>query len=539
MTEPGLCNRCKGVDAKDRLVTCTMLEGGPCSACEEMEVIYDQIEQLEEEITKLTAKQRTLASRMNAIHDPFIHKLSPEIGSHIFRLCLPTLDDNGRDLRDEGKEVTRVLRLGAVCQKWRQLAWATPNLWELLYVNIGPPTERSLVESLPGLVREWLSRSGMLPLTIFFQQFEDGDNSPSYTDSSDEFVVKTLEHATDEVVHIINLHSGRWRNLHLDVAANIPERLCGSIQPDQLFALKLRIEGERSLTQKFVMKSKPSPTHLTLHNFAPTSIDIVWDNVTCVDLQGVSVSECLELLQLAPALEYFLAIPEEDNPTISVDTITLHPRLRSLKYSYEGTQFFEAIKVPSLEEWTRDAGGDPLSVISMVSLLQRSGCNLKILNLVCVPLTTTNFRLLLQAIPSLEYLELYISQDRSHKGEMDDIFTRIFRSSFVTSAIPPEETTRESFLPRLQFLYCAGDNPKLAPFSWDRIPQLYYQGHRRSLTLESIVYESHISDEVAHQLLQLANEGVDLRLLDRTTKGGGDFLENFVTKLSSFSSTEL
>ena len=323
--EPGLCNCSKEVNAEDQLVTCTMLKGGPCSTCKEMEVIHDQIEQLEEGITKLMAKQRMLASRMNAIHDPFIHKLSPEIGSHIFCLCLPMLDDNECDPQDERKEVTRVLRLGAVCQKWHQLAWATPNLWELLYVNIGPPMERSLVESLPGLLREWLSRSGMLPLTIFLQQFEDGDNSPSYTDSPDEFVVKTLEHVTDKIVHIINLHSGQWRNLHLDVAANIPERLCSSIQPNQLFALKLRIEGERSLTQKFVIKSKPSPMHLILHNFVPTSIDIVWDNITCADLWEVSVSECLELLQLAPALEYFLVIPEEDNPTISIDTITLHP----------------------------------------------------------------------------------------------------------------------------------------------------------------------------------------------------------------------
>ena len=32
---------------------------------------------------------------MNTIHDPFIHKFPPEIGSHIFRLCLPTLHFEG------------------------------------------------------------------------------------------------------------------------------------------------------------------------------------------------------------------------------------------------------------------------------------------------------------------------------------------------------------------------------------------------------------------------------------------------------------
>jgi hypothetical protein len=92
MAKPRLCSRCKGGNAEDQPVACTMLEGGPCSACKEREAIREQIEQLEEEITKLKAKHHALGSRMNEIHDPFIHKLPPEIGSHIFRLCLPTLD---------------------------------------------------------------------------------------------------------------------------------------------------------------------------------------------------------------------------------------------------------------------------------------------------------------------------------------------------------------------------------------------------------------------------------------------------------------
>jgi len=535
MTEPGLCSHCKGADAIDERVTCTMLEGGPCSACREKEAIQEQIGQLEEEITKMRAKQHALASRMNAIHDPFIHKLPPEIGSHIFRLSLPTLDDQAPKPWDEGKQVTQVLRLGAVCQKWRQLAWATPNLWELLYVNIGPPTERSLVESLPGLLSEWLSRSGMRPLTIFFQQYEDDNIYPFL---SDELAVEALECATDSIIDIFNQHSGRWRNLHLNVAANIPGRLCGSTQPNQLLSLELGIDGRRSPTQQFVMKSKPSPTHLTLFEFSPTSVDIGWDNVTCANLQGVSVSECLELLRLAPALEYYQVMPEED-PRFPDDTTILHPRLRSLYFSFSATHFLEMINVPSLEDWTHDVGSNPLSATILVSLFERSSCSLKFLTLNDVPLTSTNFRLLLQAVPSLEYLWLDISQDQSHNGEMDDIFSRIFCSPSVTSATPQEEITQELFLPHLQLIYCAGDDPLFAPFSWDLIPYLYRLGHRHSLTFQSIAYPSHINDEVSRQLLQLTDEGVDLQILDQTTEGDGDFLENCGEKLSSRSFTEL
>jgi hypothetical protein len=297
-----------------------VLKGGPCSACKEGAYIQDQIKQLEEEIIKLKAKQleHALGSRMNTIHDPFIHKLPPEISSHIFRLCLPTLDFDDFDLWTEAATSTRVLRLGAVCRKWRHLAWATPNLWDTLYLTIHPSTERSLAESLPDLLHEWLSRSGMRPLTIFFRHFRCSD-SPSYF--SNESTVKTLDSAADLVIEVINLHSGRWRNLHLDVDADIPERLCGSVQPNQLFGLELKVTGVTSPTHKFIMKAKPFPTQLTLDNLSPTLIDIGWDNITRANLFDLSASECLEFLRRAPALEHCLIEPCDD-PTVNFGTTT-------------------------------------------------------------------------------------------------------------------------------------------------------------------------------------------------------------------------
>jgi hypothetical protein len=531
MGEPGLCSRCKGVNAEDRQVACTMVEGGPCSACKEREVIREKIEQLEEEIAKLKAKHHALGNTMNAIHDPFIHKFPPEIGSYIFRLSLPTLNFEDIRLWTEAMTYTRALRLGAVCRKWRQLAWTTPDLWDTLYLTIRQSMKRSVAESFPGLLREWLSRSGIRPLTIFFRYFgssEESDYSPSDDEFSDESTADTLESTTDLVIEVINLHSGRWRNLHLHVgAADILERFCGSAPPNQLFGLELQVSYDISPTQKFAMKIKPFPTQLTLVNCSPTSIDIGWDNITRLELSDISTSECLQLLRLAPALEYCVLDPWDD-PTLSFDTTILHPRLRSLYFLYGGESFLEAIKVPSLEEWTQTSAvsGGSVPVITMVSLLERSGCYLKILKLEGVPLDT-NFRVLLQAIPSLEHLRLHVLQYRSHNGEMDDILARIFRSPSGTSAIPPEEPTRELFLPRLQSMECTGMNPKFPLFSWDYIPQHYRQGHRRSLTLKTVAYPSHISDETASQLLNLVDEGVDLQILDKTTDAGGDFLENF------------
>ena len=73
--------------------------------------IRDQIEQLEEEITKLKAKHHALGGRMNGIHNPFIHKFPPEISSHIFRLCLSTLNFEDVHLWTKAATFTRVLGL--------------------------------------------------------------------------------------------------------------------------------------------------------------------------------------------------------------------------------------------------------------------------------------------------------------------------------------------------------------------------------------------------------------------------------------------
>jgi hypothetical protein len=125
-----LCDRCKGLEAEDRPLTCGVLGSGPCAPCKERAIIRQKIKELEAEIMQLKAKHDFLATTMNAIHDPFIHKLPPEIGSHIFLFSLPTFDISDAFLVP-GELMAGPLGLGAVCRKWRQLAWATPNLWGL------------------------------------------------------------------------------------------------------------------------------------------------------------------------------------------------------------------------------------------------------------------------------------------------------------------------------------------------------------------------------------------------------------------------
>lgn len=133
-----LCNHCGQFGSEDQLITCTVLEGGQCSPCKERAAIHRQIQQLKE-------KHDAIGTAMNAAHDPFIHKLPPEIGSRILHLSLPTLNNGEHHPKATpapGSDIwARPLKLGSVCRKWRQLAWATPHLWTTLYIGIKPSTK--------------------------------------------------------------------------------------------------------------------------------------------------------------------------------------------------------------------------------------------------------------------------------------------------------------------------------------------------------------------------------------------------------------
>jgi len=145
--------------------------------------------------------------------------------------------------------------------------------------------------------------------------------------------------------------------------------------------------------------------------------------------------------------------------------------------------------------------------------------------------------ILFEAMPSLECLQLHFLSVENANGVMDDILARIFNSPSSNNTTSSEDASREFFLFRLQFTECTTFRRTVA-FSWNHISQLYRQGYRRSLTLKSTAKQSYISDETALEPLKLTAEGVHLQILDKTTRVGGDFLDNFRRKVCGLSSTD-
>jgi hypothetical protein len=281
--------------------------GKPCRACTEDIKLEKKIKELEIKIKKIYIKRRALRTAMNENHDSLIHKFPPEIASHILIQCSPPSECI--DIHFEPNP----LYLGAVCQKWRQLAWATPELWTSIYIG-------SFNRDRAQLVREWLDRSGGLPLSI--KLFDDGDCED--------------QRQHDEVINILNKHSARWHNIHLDLLADHLRCLSGSSQANILRRLALCLtHSPRRLSElsTFSMKSKPSPTELTLRRVGLPYVDIVWNNLTMASVGDIGVDECFELIRRAPllcTLKLHAINPSSDIFPIP-STRIVHPHLHSLE----------------------------------------------------------------------------------------------------------------------------------------------------------------------------------------------------------------
>ena len=110
---------------------CIFLDVKPC-ACDEDIELEKRMNELEIKIEKMHFRCRALRTVMNENRDPPIHRFPAEITFHIFiQYDLPSALFNQDDR-------STPLYLGTVCRKWRQLAWATPQLWSSLLVGFCP-----------------------------------------------------------------------------------------------------------------------------------------------------------------------------------------------------------------------------------------------------------------------------------------------------------------------------------------------------------------------------------------------------------------
>jgi hypothetical protein len=466
---------------------CAVWDGKSCVACAEDIELEKERKELEIRIEKIDLMRRALRTVMNENHDHLISRFPPEIASHIFIQYAPPSALFYKNNR------STPLYLGAVCQKWRQLAWATPQLWSSLLVG-----SSSSGSDLPQLIAEWLERSASLPLTV---RFDRVPGNGVYHD----------------VTNILNKHSAKWYDMHFDLPLGHLHHLHGSSDAPGNILRRLVLCSRRPSTRDsdcstFSMKSKPSPTDLTLLMVGLRHVDIMWNNLTVASVDYIGVDECFERAPLLETLTLSRIYASSRLFPIP-STRIIRPHLHSLEISRIAEEnvvakILDSLCLPSLEQWIHDQPSLPLD--NMISFIGCLSSRLKIFKITVDEPDYHPVTRLLCLLSSLEFLKL-----RSPTYRPSDELLPVLWASAQSPL----------FLPRLQSLEfaCEFYSP------WKYLHLLFTPSHWQSLRvkidskLNWLLRE--IKDEGMKILLELVEKGFDLKVVK--SNGQIDLLQKY------------
>jgi hypothetical protein len=306
------------------------------------------------------------------------------------------------------------------------------------------------------------------------------------------------------VINLLNKHSARWHNIHLDLWADHLRCLSGSSQENILrrLALCLTYCPGRPEFSTFSMKSKPGPTDLTLRKVGLPYVDIVWNNLTTASVDDIGVDECFELIRRAPLLGTLKL--RAINPSSDIfpipSTRIVHPHLHSLelwgiKEHVVVAGILDSLCSPSLERWTHYDSSIPLnSMISFVGYL--SSC-LKIFKIGIDKCDYRQIPGLLSHLPSLEFLELRSAKKQPPTAELISLLCASAQSPL--------------YLPHLQSLELVSE----FYFAWESLPQIFALSRWRTLRVGVHTGLKRFDDrKIRNQLLELVNTGIDLSIIN-------------------------
>ncbi|KAF8956456.1 hypothetical protein BDZ97DRAFT_187768 [Flammula alnicola] len=468
----------------------------PCDPCKRLAELEIQIIKARETLLEMQREAQRLKSEMNYNHDHLIHRLPPEISSDIFQLCIP------REMAGFAP-----VTLSSVCQKWRQIAHATPQLWTTIVFSDGLQYHDEL--SVSRLVQEWIDRSGQLPLSIvLFVKLKDGSC-----------------YVNQDVIAVINQCSSRWRDLIYEGSPYSLRYLVGDSQgASQLQNLKLHV-GVAHWPFK-LGDFKPAPTTLEIAGFDLKSVVIEWNNITHMQASPIYVDDCWELFRIAPRMTHCVlrGVLESKarNPFPRPNTPILHPTLQALELSIRSDVFdlfHKNVSLPSLQSYTCDVHGDRLETESLISLFLRSSCSLQTLALSDVKLDVADLVKLSRVTPDLRHLGL--ASYYRYPGITESIFHRFSNASIITST---DSETNHALFPQLQSITYNGALPR--PRDWKLVPDIFgspsdvHNTHRRplrSLTLSSPLVSRQKNDliidkDTLSRMLSLVARGIKLKI---------------------------
>ena len=469
LTEP--LARLSTLDAKIQRLSLTMLD------------LYLQCRALSEEI-----------EAHRALISPF-RRLPLEIMGEIFAHCLPTHHNAVMSVEEAP------LLLGRVCSVWRSITLSTPRLWASLHIPT--PTPNSCLDPASvhkmatrcEAVREWILRSGKIPLSISLYtpnpRYSIGDSSDSNSDSQESF-----GRASRQIIPF----SRRWKTVYLRalessftpfqamVKGDVPMLESLSIVNIPLKDLEPQTSShaERPWKKSSGLLSAPKLQRLSLTHLREClyNLPVRWSRLTHLKLdeegstwsEGLSnlrYSHVFRVLRKCPLLvscSFRLGNPRSDttvpsNPTMSPSQYALTlPLLEHFSLGLSGRSdedFLKYLDLPVLRHLEikvqkslsgHKAPENQRSVL--MDFLSQNGIKLKKLFIETWAMTEDDLISCLKSVPSVTHLHLNNFSSGSVDHEIADCLT-------------PSGRNPDYLCPLLEEFHCGGS--ECASFSEEHL----------------------------------------------------------------------
>ncbi|KAF9476130.1 hypothetical protein BDN70DRAFT_191058 [Pholiota conissans] len=391
---------------------------------------------------RTTTKTKELSAHVEAylspvqptLHDLFV-RLPVEVKALIFAaVCHATTDkfhrDNQRHLR------TTPFTLAHVCQEWRQIVLAWPDIWR--HVSLEVSTKRYKTQMI--LLHEWLERSGQLPLSInllFENEYEWAGKVP-------KLLIEKLISTSHRWEQIYMVMAEAWYSELSAIQSNVPLLVTASIAPMH-FDCKLPSTGRKQFT---LFKTAPSLRDMNLNTYYMNDVQIPWEQLTRLKIQNVDLKDCLYALARTPNLEICIIARLLDSDRIVQDFQTrLELPIKELAVHEADwrdlARLLNNLSLPSLDDLLLHQMEGRPEISDFPVVLLNLGCHLRILKMTDFLCHDYEMTLVsaLQQIPTLEILEIQLHSSSMVLGY--DFFPRLLQ------LYPTSSSSTETYLGNL------------------------------------------------------------------------------------------
>ena len=435
---PTFCSRCgdaveEGCDPRDELA--------------ELDVLWE----------RLRLKRYDLKRKINRLHSPIVRLLPPDVTSSIFEFCLPDFADHQLSPYTE-EDLSIPLSLGAICSYWRDIAWSTPSLWSSLVIHV-PCIHKSHITT--GIAREWLARSGQLPLSI-------------------RIYSKSYNKPVSSLADIINQYSPRWSDLDL----HMPDSYYQSFHATDshaapiLKSIRLHCSAHAKMNLNLNLQlTCPRLERASLSCFPMDGTNIHWGNLTHLTLHFMSIIDFFLILRRTPRLVFckLSTLCSLDRGPVTGPPVVTSLRSLQLLITSSAEEFLNNLIAPYLEEFSLPNYFNP-SMEVITSFLRRSACSLRFLSIIFSNFSPyfESFMDILQSMPSLNTLSMIsITNTTSHFENTipEDYDPRNILQLVAKVLFSQSTSLQQGFLPNLEILEYTG-KLRLRPGNYDYLYSL-------------------------------------------------------------------